>query len=389
MPTFFKNSPLNEMTYLDSSLMHWLSALIGATAFWMLIRFVQARLVSNLEKSVPLSDTKFDDGLLIVLKKTQGIFLFIICFFLMSKFLGFSVKASLLLHKFLVVAMFFQAALWGNELVGFGLSRYLKRRGHGEQSEVHLSAYSAVSITAKFVLWSVLFLLLLDNLGVNITALVTGLGIGGIAIALAVQNILGDIFASLTIVLDRPFEVGDFIVVDGSKGTVESIGLKTSRIKSLSGEQLVFPNKKLVESQIQNFKQMQTRRIVFGFGVLYDSTYEQLEKIPEIVRQILGRVPEVVLDRVHLQKFGESSIDYEVVYIMQVPDYNVYMDAQQTINLALFKEFAAQGIEFAFPTRTVLIRNSSMPKPSGEAEAADPILNLALRRDDRARGEPQ
>lgn len=361
-----------DTTYLDISLTKWLLLLSITAVLWTLLKYAISRGVKNLEVKAKLTETKWDDVLYTFLRKTHGVFLFLLSLFVTSKILGAGGQASSLFYKMLVIATFFQCALWGNELVAFGLRRYLRRHhGGDENTEIHLSAYSAVSITAKFVLWVVLFLLLLDNLGVNITALITGLGIGGIAIALAVQNILGDIFASLSIVLDKPFEVGDFIVVDGNSGTVESIGLKTSRIKSLSGEQLVYPNRKLVETHIQNFKRMQTRRIVFTFGVAYDTPLEKLKVIPVIVRDLIEKMENAKVDRVHFAKFNDSSLDYEVVYIMQVPDYLAYMDVQQDLNFSLFARFQEEGIEFAYPTRTLLVKN--MDDPSLSSTESKPL----------------
>ncbi|RYZ48994.1 MAG: mechanosensitive ion channel family protein, partial [Proteobacteria bacterium] len=241
------------------------------------------------------------------------------------------------------------------------LGRYLRKRyGQKDESIDNLSTYSAIDITAKFVLWVVLFLLLLDNLGVNITALVTGLGIGGIAIALAVQNILGDIFASLTIVLDGPFEVGDYIVADDKSGTVEAIGLKTSRIRALSGEQLVFPNKKLIEGYIQNFKRMQERRVVFNFNLEYGTSVENLKRVPEIITEIVKAQDKTIFDRAHFAKLGTSALEFEVVYKMAVPDYNTFMDTQQRILIEFYRRCAEIGAKFSIPTPTVLIQNGTV-----------------------------
>lgn len=352
------SSPLAEYSYLDVPLVKWLVLLIFAALAWMTCRFAMARTVRRLPNIARKTAAQWDDLILKILEKTHGVFIFLLSLYVFTLILNTSAGARELVYKFLVVSLFFQASIWGNEIVSFFLRQYLaKRNGFGSDSDINLSAYSAISITARFVLWSVLFLLLLDNLGINITALVTGLGIGGIAIALAVQNILGDIFASLSIILDRPFEVGDFIVVGDKAGTVENIGLKTSRIKSLSGEQLVFPNKTLIETDIRNFKRMQTRRIVFSFGVVYDTPLDQLRAIPKLVKDIIESINQVQFDRAHFLKYGDSSLDFEVVYIMQVPDYNIYMDTQQEVNFKLFECFAKEGIEFAYPTRTVIIRS--------------------------------
>jgi len=194
---------------------------------------------------------------------------------------------------------------------------------------------------------------------VNITGLVAGLGIGGIAVALAVQNILGDLLASLSIVLDKPFVIGDSIVVDSFSGTVEHIGLKTTRIRSISGEQLVFSNNDLLKSRIQNYKRMQERRVVFGFGVTYQTPLEKLPLINRIIREIIAAQPNSRFERVHFKEYGDSALNYEVVYFVMTPEYGIFMDVQETINLEIFRRFQEEGIEFAYPTRTVLIQKET------------------------------
>jgi len=201
-------------------------------------------------------------------------------------------------------------------------------------------------------------LVALDNFGVKVTTLVAGLGVGGIAAALAVQNILGDLFASVSILLDRPFEIGDFIIVGAQMGTVERIGLKSTRVRALSGEQLVFANADLLSSRIQNFKRMQERRVLFGLGVTYDTPTEKMERIPQILREIVSAQPNARLDRAHFSKYADWSLNFEVVYYMKVPDYNAYMDTQQIINLEILKRFRAEGIEFAFPTQTLHVQKA-------------------------------
>jgi small-conductance mechanosensitive channel len=212
---------------------------------------------------------------------------------------------------------------------------------------------SALAFLGKLALWTVAFLLILDNLGVDITTLIAGLGVGGIAVALAAQNVLGDLFASLSIVMDKPFVLGDFIVVGDFQGTVEHIGLKTTRLRSLSGELLVFPNSDLLTSRIRNFKHMQERRVVFAIGVTYETALSELQEIPQIIKEAITSQEQTRFDRAHLQRFGESALIYEAVYFVSVPDYALYMDIQQRVNFRLLEGFASRGIEFAYPTQTV------------------------------------
>jgi small-conductance mechanosensitive channel len=187
---------------------------------------------------------------------------------------------------------------------------------------------------------------------------VAGLGIGGIAVALAIQNILGDLFASLSIALDKPFVIGDFIIVDQLLGTVEHIGLKTTRIRSLSGEQIVFSNADLLNSRIRNYKRMYERRVVFSIGVTYQTPYEKLASIGTTLKEIIESQPDVRFDRAHFREYADSSLNYEVVYYVKSPDYNRYMDIQQAINLEIYRRFQDGGIEFAYPTRTLYLQDT-------------------------------
>ena len=226
------------------------------------------------------------------------------------------------------------------------------------------------------VLWAVVLLAVLSNVGVNITAFVASLGMGGIAVALAVQSIPGDLFASLSIAMDKPFEVGNFIGIDSFVGTVQFIGLKSTRISSLNGEQIIISNTDLLKQVVKNYKRMEERRIVFKLGVTYSTTPEQAEAIPEIVRRLVEDNDKLRINRVHFQGFGDSLLDYEVAYIVKEPGYNTFVDAQQTLNL--MRELAALGVDFAFPTRTVfLVPGSDAGTAAGEG-AGNPDAPHAL-----------
>ncbi len=243
------------------------------------------------------------------------------------------------------------------------LRSYVSRQERGEDKVKQLGG---IMLIINIVVWTIGLIFLFDNMGYDVTAVITGLGIGGIAIALAAQNILGDLFNYFVIFFDRPFEVGDFVVIDEKSGTVDYIGIKTTRIKALSGEQLVFSNSDLTGSRIHNYKRMERRRIVFGFKVVYQTTLEQLQQIPEMIKQIVEAQEEVLFDRAHFKSYGESSLDFEVVYIILSSDFNKYMDVQQAINLAMFKRFADHGIKFAHPTRTLFMvnQNGQPPQPA-------------------------
>ena len=253
---------------------------------------------------------------------------------------------------FVVAAL--QIGLWVNRAIGLGLNRYFARH-----STAGLNQGSALATLAgwgaRVLLWSVVLLAMLSNLGVNITAFVASLGVGGIAVALAVQNILGDLFASLAIAVDKPFEVGDFIVIGSLSGTVEQVGLKTTRIRSLGGEQIVMANASMISSTIQNYKRLQERRIVFEFGLSYDTPTEAVKKAPAIVEEAIKAQDQARFDRAHLRGFGKEALEFECVYIVKDPGYNLYMDIQQAINFRLLERFSRIGAKFAVPVRAIKV----------------------------------
>jgi small-conductance mechanosensitive channel len=251
------------------------------------------------------------------------------------------------------LTLMLQIALWANRAVTLGLGRYFKRHA-GEGGPASASS-TLLSWALRTTLWAVAALAVLSNVGVNITAFVASLGIGGVAIALAVQNILGDLFASLSIAIDKPFEVGDAINVGTVNGTVEYVGLKTTRIRALNGEQVILSNADLLKQTVSNYKRMATRRVVLGFGVTYNATPEQIEAIPPFVRSMLEAEERVRFGRVHFKNFGDSSLNFEAVYTVLSPDYDLFMDLQQKFNLQLMRELKRMGVEFAFPTRTIYL----------------------------------
>ena len=261
------------------------------------------------------------------------------------------------------IALALQLALWGNRAVGIGLRRYTERHPTAGTNQISAAA-TLVSWGLRTLLWAVVLLAMLSNLGVNITAFIASLGVGGIAIALAAQNVLGDLFASLAIAVDKPFEVGDAISVGGVSGAVEHVGVKTTRIRATGGEQIVMSNTELLKQTVSNYKRLRERRAAFTFGVTYDATPEQLEQIPAIVKRLVEQNDQLRFDRAHFKTLGESSLDFEVVYIVLDSNYGLFMDQQQRINLGLMRELAALGVQFAFPSRTVYMA------PAADADAA-------------------
>lgn len=269
--------------------------------------------------------------------------------------LNLSDKVEQGLRVVLSVLLGFQMLAWGRQAVEIGIEQMLARKHgpDGKPDPAILTALTLIRFVSMLVLGCLVVLIVLDNAGVNITALVAGLGIGGLAVALAAQKVLGDLFGAVSIVLDRPFVVGDFIVVGSQMGTVETIGLKTTRVRALSGEQLVFPNADLLSSRIQNFQRMEERRVVFGFGVTYGTSAEKLRRTDEIVKEAVEHHALARFDRCHFKAFGASSLDFECVYYVKSPAFNVYMDIQQAVNIEVLEAMRREGIEFAYPTQTV------------------------------------
>ena len=268
-------------------------------------------------------------------------------------------------HYGWIVILMSQIALWANRMISVSVERAFAR--HREANPSGVTHLMVAGLIARIVAWSIALLVALDNLGFNISTLMASLGIGGIAVALAVQNILGDIFSSVSIALDKPFVIGDFIIVDDYLGTVEYVGLKTTRLRSLSGEQLVFSNTELLKSRIRNYKSMLERRVVFGFDLARETDVEEIERVPQMVKDIItGGGFETRFDRAHFKGFGDSALQFEVVYYVLSPDYNRYMDIQQQINLSLLRGLRERGIAFAYPTRTLHI--ASEP-PRGATDA--------------------
>lgn len=261
------------------------------------------------------------------------------------------------LHWLLVIAIALQVFVWVRVVIEWAARRYIDRRSAcgAEPDPALLGAVDTFRFVLQGLAALLVVLLALENLGIDVTALIAGLGIGGIAVALAAQNFLGDLFGSLSITLDKPFVVGDFVIVGTEMGTIEHIGLKTTRVRSLSGEQLVFSNSDLLGSRIRNFKRMKERRATFSFGVTYQTPADKLERIPGIVRELVQAQTEVRFDRCHFIRFGESTLDFEVVYFVGLPDMLSHLDRLQTILLGLVRRFEQEGIEFAYPTRTLFI----------------------------------
>lgn len=341
-----------QREYYGNTVQHYLITLGIIVGGLLLLRLFRKSLLKRFKKWASGTETRLDDYLISGIEKFGlPIFNFVVIYFGLQ-YLEFSEKVEKLIHNALVVILVFYAVRMFSSFVRLSLETFIKSKEDGEEK---LKQLGGIMLIANALLWGLGLLFIFNNFGYDVTAVVAGLGIGGIAIALAAQNILGDLFNYFVIFFDQPFEIGDFITVDDKKGTVEYIGIKTTRLKSITGEQLVFSNSDLTNSRIHNFKRMQRRRILFALGVIYQTTPQQLEKIPTILKSIIETKEGVTFDRAHFQKFGASSLDYEIVYFVETSEYNQYMDLQQKINMEIFHAFAAEGIEFAYPTQTLFL----------------------------------
>ncbi|MBI3545472.1 MAG: mechanosensitive ion channel family protein [Gammaproteobacteria bacterium] len=334
---------LLERSFYGNTVYDWTVALTISLGLALLFQYLKRSITRRLLLWSQGRDATLKNFAVDIFSCTRFLFLFILAIYLGSQYLELPLKPERLITRAAVIALLIQLALWGNRAIVLWFGDYLKR--YRETDAASATTMSVLGFISQVVLWSVLLLMILENLGFNITTLLASLGIGGIAVALAMQNILGDIFASLSIAIDKPFVIGDFIVVDNIMGTVEYIGLKTTRLRSLSGEQIIFSNTDLLKSRIHNHKRMFERRVVFGFGIPHQALHEKVEQIPAMVREIIETQAKTRFDRAHFKEYTGTTLNFEAVYFVQDPDYNLYMDIQQAINLALFSRLQQASIQ--------------------------------------------
>jgi small-conductance mechanosensitive channel len=338
----------------ENSIKSWLIALGILVGVFLILALIKRIINNRLINRVKESKTEIDNFIIPVLNQTRWF-----SFLALGLYLGILVlNIPAELRKWVVlgnqVILTLQLGFWGTGLISYYVNRSVAdkvKEDHGEDA----TTLDALGLMGKILLWVILSLIILDNLNIEISSLVASLGIGGIAVALALQNILGDLFASLSITLDKPFVIGDFIEVDDFAGNVEDIGLKSTRIRSLSGEELIFSNTDLLKSRIRNYKRLEKRRISFSIPVTYSTSVENLKKIPGIVEEIISPLENIQFERAHFKSMGDYSLNFAIVYHVLDPVYAFYLDTQQIINLELYQRFEREGIEFAYPTQTVIM----------------------------------
>jgi small-conductance mechanosensitive channel len=345
---------------------------------YILILGVKLALSTRLSKYIGHRGRKWDEIFVFTIEKTSHLFMLGLALYLGFTYIPHKKKILLYADRTMFVLFMWQVAIWSHHLMEKWISSAITKRT--KRNRAAASSISLIQLTARMLLFSVIFLLTLSNLGIKVTTLIAGLGVGGIAVALALQKILGDLFASLSIVLDKPFMVGDFIIIDQYLGEVEKIGLKTTRIRSLSGEQIIFSNSDLLGARIRNYKRMQERRVPFTLSLELHTTSEKVEMAVEHIAAVIRSTDRVRFERCHFMRIA-ASIDIEAVYWVLSDDYNVYMDAHQSILFNIKNGFEKEGINFTFPTSTVHVMpteihmRSFSPLGEGNAKPVDSIIS--------------
>lgn len=337
----------------SNSLLQWLIAL-GVALGVFIVLFVARRVVrSYYERLLSTQHAELLEIPLGMLSRTTVLTFAVVAAYAGMQALTYGPRIDRVATTIVTIALFWQVGVWAAAAASAWIER--RRRKSLTVDRAMAGSLGIIGFIVNVVIWSIVILLTLDNLGVDVTALVAGLGIGGVAVALAVQNILSDLFASLSIALDRPFVVGDFLIVDDYLGSVEYIGIKSTRLRSLSGEQIVISNADLLGSRVRNYGRMAERRVVFSTRVTYETPIDVVERIPPLIREIIESLPDTRFDRSHFAKHAPDCLEFETVYYVLSPDYNRYMDTQQAINVRLHRELDKLGVQFARPTQRILL----------------------------------
>lgn len=350
---FTKFVSLNFWSYqfLGNNIKSYLMALVYFFVLLILFKYFQRFILKRLAKMAKRTKTDIDDTLVKIIQSLRPPFYLFLTFYFSIKFLVFSGFMEQIINAILIIWITYQVIIAIQILIDYIVKKGLKK----EEEKGTQAAFTLLGKIAKGILWAIGALLVLSNLGINVTSLIAGLGIGGIAIALALQNILGDLFSSFAIYFDKPFVVGDYISLGKHKGVVEHIGIKTTRIRGPQGEEISISNQELTSTRVKNFKKMEERRISFSFGVVYEIQSEKLKQIPKIIESIIKSMKLVRFDRTFFIEFGDSSLLFEVVYFVQTPDFKAYRNVHQEILFKINDTFQQRGIVIAYPTQTIYI----------------------------------
>lgn len=349
---------LGQSVYYGNSLAAWAKAILTFALWFTVLPLARAFISRRLRQREARQPVKALLVLRSLLDATMSIFGLAVATWLAMRWLEIPERVDRLIVTVIQVILWIQVALWLSAAVRHAIDM---RRGHELAAAEGAASLNILRFVGIVVAWTFAFLMLLTNLGVKIGPLVAGLGIGGIAVALAVQNVLGDLFASLSIALDKPFRVGDFLITGEEKGTVERIGIKSTHLRSLTGELIVMPNGELLKSRLRNYTNMAERRIGFTIGITYETPRDDIRAVPVILERAIRAQDKTRFDRAHFAGFGDFALKFEAVYYVLDKDYGPYMDIQQAVNLQVMEEFAERGIEFAYPTtkQFTVTRNSA------------------------------
>lgn len=345
---------LSTTSIWGNTLLQWLVTLAAGLITYGLLRLLAWLLRKTISRRRDQQGPSAHELIQGLLDHTLWITFLWLALFVALRFLVLNPTIATIVDSVTVIIVLIQVGLWMIEIVEYWVARrFVVKEGEVTYKK---GPYTAVMLLSKVVIWAMVIILVLENIpGIHVTTLIASLGIGGIAIGLALQRILGDLFASLTISIDQPFVEGDAINVDNFSGQVEHIGLKSTRVRSDSGEQLIFSNSDLLNSRIRNFKSMQHRPVVFTLNITYKTSYKKLQKIPGIIKDIIEEQPKVSFNGAHFKRYNDSSLGYEISYRIDTADFNLFLDTQEKINLEIFRRFRDEGIDFAYPTQTILL----------------------------------
>ena len=343
----------------------WLIALGLIAVTLLFVRLVSRYAIVRLQRWAAHTSNHFDDVLIRLLQRFVLPALNVVVIYAALTYLALPAWANKALRISMILICTYLVLRLLTAAMEYLVLRVIKST---DDAALKKQQARGLLIVLRIAIWMLGFVFVLDNLGYNVTTIIAGLGIGGIAIALAAQTILGDLFSYFVIFFDRPFEIGDFIIVDDKMGVVEYIGIKTTRLRTLSGEQLIFSNKDLTDSRVHNFKRMEERRVVFSVSVMQHTPAEKLEQIPVLVREIIESNEQVRFDRGHFSSIEAYSLKFEFVYYVLDADYNLYMDLQQAINLRILQSFEAQGIRLALPVQLMQLSNARAAGPETRAD---------------------
>jgi small-conductance mechanosensitive channel len=341
-----------DQTFFGNRVLDYIIALLTLTLSLLFVKAIIRSIVKRLKKFAEKTITTFDDLLIKIIERIVLPALYVSCFYLGLKTLKIPMGIDRVINALQLAVVTFFATRIVIVFLGYSLNLYLSKK---KEDTTLVRSLEGMLRVVKFMIWALAVIIFLDNIGFKVSTIIAGLGIGGVAVAIAAQALLKDFFSYFSIVFDRPFKLGDFIIIGDFMGTVEHIGIKTTRIRSLGGEQVIFSNTDLTDSRVRNYMLMEKRRVLFRIGVTYQTPLSQLKEIPKIIENIIKNTKDTAFDRAHFFSYGDFSLIFEVVYYVIGPDYNKYMDIQQQINFAIKEEFEKCGIEFAYPTQKLYL----------------------------------